>query len=212
MTLRLIEGEAGAGAGNAAVFVDSSVYYQLPPGALPAGGGSSSTSRTSPMRRASTSARSCREARPTRPSTCSGWSALGPGITKIGEEDVRGVPTSRYRATVDLNLLEEQAPPGKEAEWAAYVQTLRDRLGLAFIPVESGWTTKGLVSASTTSTCQHRGDDRGGDDGAFRLRHPGRCDGLADQVVTLNDVIRPGARRSLLIVALEDLAIRPGVR
>src|SRR5918994_5478786 len=38
MTLELIEGEPGAGFGNAkAVFVDSSVYYQLPPGALAGG-------------------------------------------------------------------------------------------------------------------------------------------------------------------------------
>ena len=63
-------------------------------------------------------------------------SALGPGVTKIGEEEIRGVPTSRYRAVVDLNLLESQAPPGKEAEWSAYVQTLRDQIGLDFVPVD----------------------------------------------------------------------------
>ena len=195
MTLRLIEGEAGAGGGKAkAVFVDSSVYYQLPPGAL-AGGrrwiqldlqnvADASGLDFGPLVQGS-------QADPTQYLL---WlSALGPGITKIGEEDVRGVPTSRYRAAVDLNLLEEQAPPGKEAEWAAYVQTLRDKLGLAFIPVEVwvddeglirrfnheyGFSTEGTTAVVTTEL--------------FDFGIP--VDVAApppDQVVTLNDVIRP---------------------
>jgi hypothetical protein len=147
MTLELVEGEADTGFGNAkAVFVDSSVYYQLPPGAL-AGGkrwirldlqnvADASGLDFGPLVQGS-------QADPTQYLL---WlSALGPGITKIGEEDVRGVPTSRYRAAVDLNLLEQQAPPGKEAEWAAYVQALRDRLGLAFIPVEVWIDDEGLI-------------------------------------------------------------------
>jgi hypothetical protein len=72
-------------------------------------------------------------------------SALGPGVMKIGEEEIRGVPTSRYRAVVDLNGLESQAPPGKEAEWSAYVQTLRDRIGLEFVPVEVWVDDDGLI-------------------------------------------------------------------
>jgi hypothetical protein len=146
MTLELIEGES-AGFGNAkAVFVDSTVYYELPVGAL--GGGKrwiqldlqniadASGLDFGPLVQGS-------QADPTQYLLWLG--ALGPGITKIGEEDVRGVPTSRYRAAVDLNLLEQQAPPGKEAEWAAYVQTLRDRLGVAFIPVEIWVDDEGLI-------------------------------------------------------------------
>jgi hypothetical protein len=147
MTLRLIEGEAGTGFGNAkAVFVDSSVYYQLPPGAL---AGNKRWIRLDLQNVADASGLDFgplvqgSQADPTQYLL---WlSALGPGITKIGEEDVRGVPTSRYRAAVDLNLLEQQAPPGKEAEWAAYVQALRDRLGLAFIPVEVWVDDDGLI-------------------------------------------------------------------
>jgi hypothetical protein len=146
MTLRLIEGD-GSGFGSAtAVFVDSSVYYRLPVSAL-AGGkrwikldlqdvADASSLDFGPLVQGS-------QADPTQYLL---WlSALGPGITKIGEEDVRGVPTSRYRATVDLNALEAQAPPGKEDEWAAYVQTLRDRLGLASIPVEVWVDKEGLI-------------------------------------------------------------------
>jgi hypothetical protein len=146
MMLELIEGES-AGFGNAkAVFVDSTVYYELPVGAL--GGGKrwiqldlqniadASGLDFGPLVQGS-------QADPTQYLL---WlAALDPAITKLGEEDVRGVPTSRYRAAVDLNLLEQQAPPGKEAEWAAYVQTLRDRLGLAFIPVEVWVDGQGLI-------------------------------------------------------------------
>jgi hypothetical protein len=194
MTLELIEGES-AGFGEAtAVFEDSTVYYQLPPGALPGGKrwiqldlqnvADASGLDFGPLVQGS-------QADPTQYLL---WlSALGPGITKIGEEEVRGVPTSRYRAAVDLNLLEEQAPPGKEAEWAAYVQTLRDRLGLAFIPVEVwvddeglirrfnheyGFSTEGTTAVVTTEL--------------FDFGIPVEVSAPPpDQVVTLNDVIRP---------------------
>lgn len=195
MSLRLIEGDEGAGFGQSkAVFVDSTVYYQLPPGAL-AGGrrwiqldlqnvADASGLDFGPLVQGS-------QADPTQYLL---WlTALGPGITKIGEEEVRGVPTSRYRAAVDLNLLEGQAPPGKEAEWAAYVQTLRDRLGLAFIPVEVwiddeglvrrfnheyGFSTEGTTAVVTTEL--------------FDFGIPVNVQAPPpDEVVTLNDVIRP---------------------
>lgn len=146
MTLELIEGENAGFGSSKAVFVDSTVYYQLPVGAL--GGGKrwiqldlqnvadASGLDFGPLVQGS-------QADPTQYLL---WlSALGPGITKIGEEDVRGAPTSRYRAIVDLNALEAQASPGKENEWAAYVQTLRDRLGLASIPVEVWVDGEGLI-------------------------------------------------------------------
>ena len=146
MTLELVEGEGTPGTKTKAVFADSSVYYQLPPGAL-AGGkrwvrldlenlADVSGVDLGPIVRGSQA----------DPSQYLLWlRALGPGVTRIGEEDVRGVPTSRYRAAVDLNLLEGQAPPGKEAEWAAYVQMLRDRIGLEFIPVEVWVDDEGLI-------------------------------------------------------------------
>jgi hypothetical protein len=195
MTLELIEGESDAGFGNAkAVFVDASVYYQLPPGAL-AGGkrwirldlqnvADASGLDFGPLVQGS-------QADPTQYLL---WlSALGPGITKIGEEDVRGVPTSRYRAAVDLNLLEQQAPPGKEAEWAAYVQALRDRLGLAFIPVEVWVDGDGLIrrfnheygfsAEGTTAVVTTEIFDFGT---PVNVQAP-----PVDQVVTLTDLIRP---------------------
>jgi hypothetical protein len=194
MTLQLIEGEA-AGFGQAtAVFVDTTVYYQLPPGALAGGArwiqlelqnvADASGLDFGPLVQGS-------QADPTQYLL---WlAALGQGVTKIGEEDVRGVPTSRYRAAVDLKLLEQQAPPGKEAEWAAYVQTLRDRLGLEFIPVEVWIDEDGLVrrlnheygfsTEGTTATVTTELFDFGI---PVNVQAPS-----PDQVVTLNDVIRP---------------------
>jgi hypothetical protein len=147
MSLRLLEGDEGAFGGRSqAVFVDSSAYYKLPPGAL---GGNQTWIRLDLQNIADVSGLDFgplvqgSQADPTQYLL---WlSAIGPGVTKIGEEEIRGVPTSRYRAVVDLNLLESQAPPGKEAEWSAYVQTLRDRLGLDFIPVEVWIDDDGLV-------------------------------------------------------------------
>jgi hypothetical protein len=195
MTLRLIEGESDQGLGDAkAVFVDSSVYYQLPPGAL-AGGkrwirldlqnvADASGLDFGPLVQGS-------QADPTQYLL---WlSALGPGVTKIGEEDVRGVPTSRYRAAVDLNALESQAPPGKESEWAAYVQALRDRLGLAFIPVEVWVDEEGLIrrfnheygfsAEGTTAVVTTELFDFGV---PVDVTAPS-----PDQVVTMTDLIRP---------------------
>lgn len=147
MTLRLLEGdEGGFGSQSKAIFTDTSVYYQLPAGVL-AGGkrwirldlqniADASGVDFGPLVQGSQA----------DPSQYLLWlSALASGITRIGEEEVRGALTTRYRAAVDLNLLEQQAPPGKEAEWSAYVQTLRDRIGLDFIPVEVWVDGDGLV-------------------------------------------------------------------
>jgi len=195
MTLKLIEGEADAGFGNAkALFVDSSVYYQLPAGAL---AGNKRWIRLDLQNVADASGLDFgplvqgSQADPTQYLL---WlSALGPGITKIGEEEVRGVPTSRYRAAVDLNLLEQQAPPGKEAEWAAYVQALRDRLGLAFIPVEVWVDDDGLIrrfnheygfsAEGTTAVVTTELFDFGV---PVNVQAP-----PVDDVVTLTDLIRP---------------------
>ena len=194
MMLRLIEGES-AGFGQAtAVFVDSTVYYRLPVGAL---GGDKRWIQLELQNVADASGLDFgplvqgSQADPTQYLLWLG--ALGPGITKIGEEEVRGVPTSRYRAAVDLNLLEGQAPPGKEAEWAAYVQTLRDRLGLAFIPVEVWVDDEGLIrrfnheygfsAEGTTAVVTTELFDFGI---PVNVQAPS-----PDEVVTLNDLIRP---------------------
>jgi hypothetical protein len=147
MTLRLLEGEAGAfGNESKAVFADTSIYYRLPAGALPGGARWLRLDLQNVADATGVDFGPLVQGSQADPSQYLLWlSALGPGVTKIAEEEIRGVPTTRYRAVVDLNLLAGQAPPGKEAEWSAYVQTLRDRIGLEFIPVEVWVDGDGLV-------------------------------------------------------------------
>jgi hypothetical protein len=71
--------------------------------------------------------------------------AIGPAVEKVGEETVRGVETTRYRAVVDLERLEAQPPAGRGAEWAAYVQALKARLGASDVPVEIWLDGDGLL-------------------------------------------------------------------
>jgi hypothetical protein len=138
LALRLVEGDDGGyGRSSQAVFQDTSAYYRLPSGALPGGKrwirlelqdvSDASSLGLGPLVQGSQA----------DPSQHLLWlTALDPAVSRIAEEEVRGVRTTRYRAAVDLGRLERQAPPGKEAEWGAYVQMLRDGLGLEFIPVE----------------------------------------------------------------------------
>jgi hypothetical protein len=147
MTLRLLEGEAGAfGNESKAVFADASIYYRLPAGALPGGARWIRLDLQNVADATGVDFGPLVQGSQADPSQYLLWlGALGPGVTKITEEEIRGVPTTRYRAVVDLELLEGQAPPGKEAEWGAYVQALRDRLGVDFIPVEVWVDGDGLV-------------------------------------------------------------------
>jgi hypothetical protein len=138
MDLRLLEGDDGGfGGASTAVFQETSAYYRLPAGALPGGKrwvrldlqdvADASGLDLGPLVQGS-------QADPAQHLL---WlSALDPAVTRVAEEEIRGAPTIRYRAVVDLGRLEGQAPPGKKAEWSAYVQMLRERLGLELIPVE----------------------------------------------------------------------------
>jgi hypothetical protein len=146
MAIKLVEGDDSAGTETTAIFAGPLAYVQVPEGTLPAG---KRWVRIDPRNLADVSAAGLGplvQAGQADPSVYLAWlNALGPGVTKIGEEEVRGAPTSRYRAAVDLGLLESQAPPGREAEWSAYVQTLRDRLGTPIVPVEVWVDDDGLI-------------------------------------------------------------------
>jgi hypothetical protein len=128
------------------VFVDDVAYYRPPAGTLPAGKRWLQLDLQSVADAASLDLGPLVQAAQADPSQSLLWlRALGPEVTRLGEEEVRGVPTTRYRAEIVLGLLEGQAPPGKEAEWRAYVQTLRGRLGLEAIPVEIWVDADGLI-------------------------------------------------------------------
>jgi hypothetical protein len=136
----------GSGEEAEVVFVDSVVYYRLPAGALPGGKSWLQLDLQSVADASSLDFGPLVQGSQADPFQYLLWlAALGPEVTKLGEEEVRGVPTMRYRAEVDLRRLDEQAPPGKEAEWRAYVETLRGRLGVEAIPVEIWVDADGLI-------------------------------------------------------------------
>jgi hypothetical protein len=128
------------------VFVEAVVYYRLPSGALPGGKRWLQLDLQSVADASSLDFGPLVQGTQADPAQHLIWlEALGPEVRKIGEEEVRGVPTTRYRAEVVLGLLERQAPAGKEAEWRAYVETLRGRLGVEAIPVEIWVDADGLI-------------------------------------------------------------------
>jgi hypothetical protein len=151
MDLRLLEGDDGGyGGTSTAIFRETSVYYRLPAGALPGGKRWIRLDLQDVADALGIDLGPLVQGSQADPAQHLLWlSALDPAVTRIGEEEIRGTPTTRYRAAVDLGRLEGQAPPGKEAEWSAYVQTLRDRLGLEFIPVEVWVDADGRVRRLT---------------------------------------------------------------
>ena len=62
--------------------------------------------------------------------------AVSGKIDDVGEEDVRGVETTHYRAKVDLDKVAEQAPPKLRKTFRASIQSLKRGLGRSEIPVD----------------------------------------------------------------------------
>ena len=57
-------------------------------------------------------------------------------IEKVGTEDVRGVSTTHYRATVDLDKVADQAPANLRKTFRASIRSLKQGLGRDKIPVD----------------------------------------------------------------------------
>jgi len=69
----------------------------------------------------------------------------GAGVAVIGREDVRGVATTHYRATIDLVKAAEAAAPSNRAQARAGIEKLIAKTGQATLPVEAWVDGKGLV-------------------------------------------------------------------
>lgn len=66
-------------------------------------------------------------------------------IEEVGEEDVRGAPTTHYRARIDLDKVPEQAPEDARAAVRASVDVLKQRLGSSTLPVDVWLDGEGRV-------------------------------------------------------------------
>ena len=62
--------------------------------------------------------------------------AVGADVDKVGREDVRGVETMRYRATVDLRRYPALAPAADRAAARAAIERLIEVTGASTIPVD----------------------------------------------------------------------------
>jgi hypothetical protein len=67
--------------------------------------------------------------------------AAGDDTEEVGEEEVRGVQTTQYKTTVDLDRAAEQA----SAEQRAAIQALKEDTGLEVVPVNAWIDDDGLV-------------------------------------------------------------------
>lgn len=63
-------------------------------------------------------------------------SAVSDDVQDVGEEEVRGVPTTHYEATVDLTRYPEQVPPEQREETERSVEQLVELTGSESVPTE----------------------------------------------------------------------------
>ncbi len=71
--------------------------------------------------------------------------AVSDDLDELGEEEVRGVPTTHYRATVDLNRYPDVVPEEEREAVEASVRALIDLTGTETIPTEVWVDDEGLV-------------------------------------------------------------------
>lgn len=196
VTLDLEGADAAALPSTELVFEDYVVYYGLPEGILPGGMRWLRLDLQSLAESSSLDFGSLVQGVQADPSQYLLWlAALGPEADEIGAEEVRGVPTTHYRATVDLRRLETQAPEGQEAEWQSYVQSLASGLGTNEVPVEIWVDDEGYVRRMRQTY------PVAGNDGALSTTVTTELYDFgvevdvqvppADQVASINDLIRP---------------------
>jgi len=71
--------------------------------------------------------------------------ATGAGVSLVGHESVRGVPTTRYRAALDLEKAVERLPSNDRAQLRAAFAKLRALIGSDEVPVEAWVDSANLV-------------------------------------------------------------------
>jgi hypothetical protein len=71
--------------------------------------------------------------------------AASGGIENVGREELRGVSTTHYRATVDLREYEKLVPPDKREELRSMMSEALEQTGLTELPVDVWLDDNGLV-------------------------------------------------------------------
>jgi hypothetical protein len=73
------------------------------------------------------------------------------GVQVVGHERVRGVETTRYRGTLDLEKLADQAPASVRAKAHEAIAKLVEKTGQRFVPVEAWVDAQNRVRRFTLS-------------------------------------------------------------
>ena len=76
--------------------------------------------------------------------------AVSKGVNEVGEDDVRGVATTHYRARVDLDKVVEQAPADERDQVRASIGTLLEATGAKTFPGDVWIDGDGLVRRQST--------------------------------------------------------------
>ena len=75
--------------------------------------------------------------------------AVAGKIVPVGEEEVRGVDTTRYKATLDLAEYAKLAPAGQRAKLSSMLGRVMEQAGLRYVPVDLWVDGEGLVRRMT---------------------------------------------------------------
>lgn len=139
----------GAGLGEVQlVFADHVVYYRLPAGmGLLAGGKSWVRIDPEALGKASeTNLDALAQGNQTDPGQYLRWlKATGADVEEIGTESVRGVETTHYRASVDLDKVVETAAPEVRGATKAWIDRLKSELDSDEVPIDVWVDGDGLV-------------------------------------------------------------------
>jgi hypothetical protein len=145
--MQLDLGGLGAGVGELElVFADNVVYYHLPPGTLPGGKDWIKIDVEALGNSAGVDFAQLAQGNQSDPAQYLRWLwAVGEDIEELGTETVRGVETTHYRATVDLDRVVEAAEPEVRDATRVWIDLLKKQLDLGEVPIDVWVDEDGLV-------------------------------------------------------------------
>ena len=128
------------------VFADNVVYYHLPPGTLPGGKDWIEIDVKALGNSAGVDFAQLAQGNQSDPAQYLRWLwAVGEDVEELGTETVRGVDTTHYRATVDLDRVVEAAEAEVRDATRVWIDLLKQQLELGEVPIDVWVDEDGLV-------------------------------------------------------------------
>jgi hypothetical protein len=82
-------------------------------------------------------------------------------VTKVGSENVRGEPTTHYKATIDFNRVPDSAPADQRAAMRKSIRQIIKLAGASTAPMEVWIDKDGIVRRMSTTIATKIGGQRG---------------------------------------------------